>query len=344
MSWWERLLEWIYNHAWAIEVGIVLILLLVLNFSLKKILRRGEGEWRAHLDYAALAPARVLLWIVLVSFLIDLVVREVGLEGSFTYIPPLRSAGVILCLAWFLLRWKKVFHKTFKKKAVDPISLEMIGRLFTIAVIFITTVVVMSLFGLDVAPLITFGGIGAAAIGFASKDVIANFFGGMMLSITRPFNVGDLIELPEKKIEGHIEEIGWYFTSLRDLEKKPVYLPNSMFSTEPLINQSRLSHRLIEETYAICYEDLDKISQFVPEIKAYLDRHPKIDAELPIAVNLKEFSDVSIKIEVSAYTMVTDWLEFLPLKQKILLELYRLIEESGAKMASPMLNVFLKQL
>ena len=80
-----------------------------------------------------------------------------------------------------------------------------------------------------IAPLLAFGSIGAASLGFAGKDVIANFCSGLMLHITRPFVIGDEIMLPEKNLEGNIEEIGWFKTSIRDKEKRAVYLPNNFF-------------------------------------------------------------------------------------------------------------------
>ncbi len=50
------------------------------------------------------------------------------------------------------------------------------------------------------------GGIGGLAIGFAAKDILANFFGGVTVFIERPFNIGDWIIISEKGIEGTVEE------------------------------------------------------------------------------------------------------------------------------------------
>jgi len=114
---------------------------------------------------------------------------------------------------------------------IDKPSIDFLGKILTIIIVFISFLMILQIVGGDIMPLVAFGGIGAAAIGFAAKDVIANFFGGLMLFITRPFVNGDLIEMPSNNIIGHIETIGWYNTCIRELSKMAVYVPNSSFST-----------------------------------------------------------------------------------------------------------------
>ena len=341
--------EWLLGHAWIVEAILVLSVLLFLKTVLKKALVRSkqrahliENDWRIHLDYPTVAPARALLWILLVSFSIELIVRELELNSaSFNFISPLRNAGVISCLSWFLLRLKKVFHNAVAARRVkgkpsfDTVSLELIAKIFSIAVVFVSLLILLQIFGLDILPLVTFGGIGAAALGFASRDVIANFFGGLMLYITRPFTINDLIELPEKKVIGYIEEIGWYYTRVRDEQKKPIYIPNSVFSTEMLINQSRITHRLVEETVRIRYADIVKAGPIVEEIRTLLERHPEIDAHQPIYVYLHNFGPYSLELEIKAYTLATRYEEFMEIKQRILVQIHNIVIKAGAEIPYP---------
>jgi MscS family membrane protein len=347
---------WILEHFWVAEVVIVLAGLLFLNFLLKKLIFRSkaiahfkENDWRSHLDYAALAPARALLWLLLAFFLIELIDREAGLGGLFSFAAPLRNAGIVLSLSWFLLRWRKVFHNAIAsrrskgKLTFDPVSLEIIGKIFTIAVVFVSLLIILQIFGLDIVPLMTFGGIGVAAMGIASKDVIANFFGGLMIYVTRPFTAGDLIELPQKKIIGHVEEIGWYLTSVRDQQKKPIYIPNSIFSTELLINLSRRTHRRIEEVIQIRSDDVKKVFPIIEKIRTFFEHHSEIDHNQTVHVFFKAFGSYSLDIEVEAYTLSTRYEEFMEIKQKILLEIYDIVVKSGADMPYPTSYVILEK-
>jgi MscS family membrane protein len=349
--------QWLMvDHPWLIEIAVALLLLFILNVVLKRFFVQSkqkahlnESDWRYHLEYAAVTPARVLLWILLGSFILDLGVRELKLSG-LSYVGSLRNAGIITCLAWFLLRWKKVFHRVVSirlerekgRLALDPFTLEIVGKIFTIAVLFLTILIIMQLFGLNVVPLITFGGIGAATLGIAGKDVISNFFGGMMIYFTRPFMINDLIELPRQKLLGYIEEIGWYFTSVRDLEKKPVYIPNSVFSTEPVINQSRMTHRRIDELIGIRYDDLGVLPKIVGEIRTLFEHNVSIDHHQPIYVFLKNLADTSVQIEVKAYALSTRYEDFMEVRQAILVEICRVVEKNGAEMPFPTMEVLLK--
>jgi MscS family membrane protein len=349
---------WLTANPWAVEMLVVLTSLILINVVLKRALfhlqqkaKLKPNDWRYHLDYAALTPARWLLWVLLLSVVVDLIARKFHLAGMFPYIASVRNVGIIFCLAWFLLRWKKVIHlaisshpnrKAAGQFTVDPFTLEVTGKLFTILVLFLSMLIVMQVFGLDVMPLITFGGIGAATLGFAGKDAIANFFGGLMIYLTRPFMVNDLIELPEKKIVGYVEEIGWYLTSIRDLQKRPIYIPNATFSTEALINQSRMTHRRIEESLGLRSTDLAKFPTIIENIHSLFEHHTSIDHHQPIYIFLQSFAPSSIQLEVKVYILCTRYEDFMEVRQEILMQIYRIIEEAGAEMPVPIMQVNLK--
>lgn len=90
-------------------------------------------------------------------------------------------------------------------------------------IIKITIVVVLVLlygehFGMVPFWLADLGGIGGLAVGMAGKDILSNFFSGIMLYFDRPFSIGDWrIRSPDRNIEGTVAEIGWRITKLRPL-------------------------------------------------------------------------------------------------------------------------------
>ena len=79
--------------------------------------------------------------------------------------------------------------------------------------------------GLSISGLMAFGGMGGIAVGFAAKDILANFFGGLFIYTDRPFSVGDWIRSPDRDIEGTVEKIGWRVTRIRTFDKRPLYIP-----------------------------------------------------------------------------------------------------------------------
>jgi len=345
--------KWL-DRPWIIELGLVIVLLLCIHLVLKKVILRGkkiEGDWRFHLDYAVAVPMGVLLWILFIAFGIDLMVREFKLMG-FAYVIPLRNAAIIVCLAWFFLRWKKVFYQVMVKKIdrpggerlrLDSFTMEMTSKLLTIVILFMTVLIVMSIFGFNIAPLVTFGGVGAAILGISGKDVIANFFGGFMIYLTRPFRIGDRIDLPGKKLGGVVEEIGWYFTSVRDDQKKPFYVPNAVFSVEPVINLSRITHRRIEESIGVRYEDVDRVPGIVQSIRTLFEEHTGIDHALPVHVFMEAFGQTAIQIEIKVYLSSTRYEEFMEMRTELMRKIYEIIQESGAQIPYPTMAVKLEQ-
>ena len=335
---------WISDFIWLIEVGIFLVLVFWFNFFLKRALARfkrharlKENDWKIHLDYVLVDPVRILLWIFFAVFFLDITARQFKVQDMIPSIPLLRNISIVFCLSWFLLRWKKVFvealirQRARGKIAMEPYSIQIVGKIFSVAVVFVGSLIVLQIFGLNIMPLIAFGGIGAAAIGIASKDVVANFFGGLMIHLTRPFIVNELIELPGKQIVGYIEEIGWYFTSIRNLDKKPIYIPNSIFSTEVLVNQSRMSHRHIEEKIPICLHDIDKAPQLIDQIREYLVKQPDIDQNQLIYVYASTLNENAIELIVRAYTLRTKEEEFIRIKQAILLKVCEFLKAAGVE-------------
>lgn len=342
---------WLQQHVWLLELFFFLALLILLNAFFRLLLSRAKKkaslpsyDWRHHLEWAALAPLRLILSLLLIGFAVDLIDRHAGFSMSLSFIGLLRDVGLSLVVAWFLFRWKRIFKEAIVKRRAhghaDIISVEITSKVATIAIFFLTGLVILHRLGVDILPLMTFGGIGAAAAGIAGRDVIANFFGGFMLYATRPFTMGEQIELPSKQLIGYIEEIGWYFTSIRDLEKRAVYIPNATFATEMVINLSRRTRRRIDEVFPLRNEDLEKAEGVISQINAYLFAHPAVDQESPLYVHLERLGPYSVDIAVRAYLIVPDTKSYHDVKQKILLEICRLIADAGAISPYPTMTIF----
>ena len=191
---------------------------------------------------------------------------------------------------------------------------------------------------MNIAPLLAFGSIGAASIGFAGKDVMANFCSGIMLQITRPFVRGDQIFLPEKHLEGHIEDIGWFRTSIRDIEKRAVYLPNNYFSTMLVVNVSRITHKRLKQTLKLPLSAIEKIPHVVPSIREAIMRLSTIDHHLPVHVYLKTFGDYACEIEIEAYSTITENEAFNRFQQEVLLKIQSLLSEQEIPFAVPTMS------
>lgn len=149
---------------------------------------------------------------------------------------------------------------------------------------------ILDQFGVSLSGVIAFGGIGGIAIGFAAKDLLANFFGAIMLYLDRPFSVGDWIKSPDREIEGTVTHIGWRLTKIRTFESRMLYVPNSIFSNIAIENPSRMSNRRIFETIGLRYNDIQKAGVIIEKINKMLETHQDIDNKKTLMVNLNKFN------------------------------------------------------
>lgn len=217
----------------------------------------------------------------------------------------------ILCIAlllWGFFRLKK----NYLLKAIDKArtgksglnlgQIHTLEKLITALALFIALIITIKALGYDASILLTIGGIGGAFVGFATKDFIANFFGGLVIYLTQPFTVGDRIKLHERAIEGEVEEIGWYLTKIIDNEKQPVHIPNSMFSQVILITPSKRSHQRIKEIIQVRTQDFDKIPAIIETLKRDLSDLPCIDTKERLEIAFLGGDRTQMNLEILAYT------------------------------------------
>jgi MscS family membrane protein len=339
------------DRLWFFEIIIGILVLIAVNYAFKRIVKHARHrslsvshDWKEKMDQVLFLPFQILLWILGGTLVIEILGRRFDLSFFENYINAFRSTGFILCAAWVLLRWKSVVQKIFLNKEhhqrkIDAGFIYVAGKILSMIILAISVMIVLQIWGLNIAPLIAFGGIGAAAIGFAGKDVIANLCSGLMLYINRPFMVGDSICLPDQNLEGNIEEIGWYLTTVRDKEKRPVYLPNAIFSHAQVINASRMTHRRIEEKIGLRYENFSRIPELVNRLKTLIGNHPDIDTHLPILIVLNGFNPFTINLYIDIYTLQTRYDKYLMVKHEILMLIHKELMEVGAELSIPLLSI-----
>lgn len=344
-------LEWVTggNAGWALILQVFLVVLVVVafNYALRRVLARFERHarstrtpWDDALVSAARRPASLLAWIVGLTFAVRIIYE--GTEATiFQFFEPARTVGVIACITWFLLLFIRnvqdslVARQVVQGKPVDRTTVDAIGKLLRISVLITAVLIGLQSLGFSVSGVLAFGGIGGIAVGFAARDLLANFFGGLMVYLDRPFAIGDWVRSPDRNIEGTVEDIGWRVTRIRTFDKRPIYVPNAVFTQVTVENPSRMTHRRIFEHVGVRYDDFAVVEPIVADIKTMLREHPGIDSSQTLIVNFNAFSDSSLDIMVYTFTRTTVWVEFHEIKQDVLLRIGRIIESHGARIAFP---------
>ena len=343
-----------YIEAWVYEVFVVVLLVLVVAYIAKKILYRlaikaeqTHNPWDDALLHSIRRPLRYTILILGISYAAQIAGHQTD-AVIFQSIDSIRHVLIVAMLAWaligFVVRFEEVTvrQKIQKNPKFDRTTIHVLSKLVRTAIIITAALVVMQTLGFSISGVLAFGGIGGIAIGFAAKDLLANFFGGLMIYLDRPFSVGDWIRSPDRKIEGTVESIGWRLTTIRTFDKRPLYVPNSVFATIAVENPSRMSHRRIFETIGLRYDDIKKLHLIVEKVKTMLKEHEGIDTSQTLIVNFNEFNDSSVDFFVYTFTKTTNWIEFHEVKQDVLLKISDIIETNGAEIAFPTTTMYLQ--
>lgn len=339
----------IINEAydWFHEAIVIFLVVLAISFALKWILsyfkkrfKANQSVWKLGFVEALGLPLITYIWFFATIKAADKVTTHIFKESWIPDVPTILGVLAILAFAWFLLRWKKFARKNLMLRGIHHFALEkskidVIDKLGTVLIIFFAALSILELADRSLTTLIAFGGVGGLAIAFASQEVISNFFGGLMIYMNHPFSVGDWIQIPDKNIEGHVEDIGWYMTRVRTFEKRPIYIPNSVFNKSVVVNPTRMSHRRIKETIGIRYSDMAKAKAIVSDIYDYLAKSHDIDQKEKTQVNLDNFGDYSVDIVVIAFTKTTDGIKYAEVKEDFLLAVAEIVAKHDADFASP---------
>ena len=331
-----------YQTSWVIQVFAVVFLALLLDMLQKRIFSRLAHQatktrtlWDDAVLRAIAKPLSLLIWVVGLTFAAD-IVRQMSDQPIFAFITPARDIGVLFSIAWFAVRFiTEIEQNLIHQGSVDKTTANAFAKLLRISVIITGLLVCLQTLGFSISGVLAFGGIGGLAVGLAAKDLLANFFGGLMIYLDRPFVIGDWVRSPDKNIEGTVEAIGWRLTKVRTFDKRPLYVPNATFTSISVENPSRMSHRRIYETIGIRYDDVALMPAILVEVEAMLKAHPEIDDSQTLMVNFNEFSASSLDFFIYTFTHTTDWVAFHGIKQDVLLKISDIITQQGAEVAFP---------
>lgn len=247
--------------------------------------------------------------------------------------------AVILTIKLFLLI--NQFEKQQIKKGRDITSARIMSRIIKITIIVVLVLLYGEHFGMSLSGLLTFGGIGGLAVGMAGKDILSNFFSGIMLYFDRPFSIGDWIRSPDRNIEGTVAEIGWRITKIKTFDNRPLYVPNSLFSSISVENPGRMTNRRITTTIGLRYEDAAKVGVIVEAVREMLKNHPAIDQRQTLLVYFNQFADSSLNIMVYCFTKTTVWAEWLAAQQDVYLKIIDIVQSHGADFAFPSQTLYM---
>ena len=170
------------------------------------------------------------------------------------------------------------------------------------------------------------------AVGMALSGNLANFAGGLIILLFKPFKVGDYIEA--QGTGGTVKEIQIFHTILATPDNKMVYIPNGSLSSGAVTNFSRQTTRRVDWTFGVDYgEDYDKVKAVIETIIA---RDSRILTDPAPFIALHALADSSVNIVVRVWVESPNyWEVYFGINQAV----YATFNEKGINFPFPQLTV-----
>lgn len=219
-------------------------------------------------------------------------------------------------------------------------------RIFRVIVAVIGGAAILEEWNFDVAAVL--GGLGliGMAVAFGAQNLIANLFGGVVIFLDKIFVEGHWIRAGD--VEGVVEKIGFRTTKIRRFDKSLVTLPNTKLSDEAVINFSMMTNRRIYWVIGLEYRTThEQLRQVVEGISAYVHDNDDFETDpnrVSTLIHADSFNSSSIDIMFYAFTKTTIWAEWMQVKEELLYEVKRIVEEAGTGFAFPSSSLYVETL
>ncbi len=223
----------------------------------------------------------------------------------------LTTGGVKIAIAFLIIlisfpiinRLSKSIIKKCEKKNYDKTLGKTLAYLVKIGGKVIILCCLLGYLGIDTAGISALIATLGVGIGLAVQGSLANFAGGVLIILTRPFKVDDFIEA--QGVLGIVEDIHIIYTTLRTGDNKVVSLPNGALANGTIINYSTKSTRRVDLVFSIAYEaDYTKARNL---ILALAEKHDKILADPAPFCRLSEHADSAIKLTLRVWCDAADY-------------------------------------
>jgi len=229
---------------------------------------------------------------------------------------------------------------TGTESTYDDQLVPIVRKTAKVVVVVLGTVMVLQNMNYNVGSLLAGLGIGGAALAFASKDTVANFFGSLVIFIDRPFQIGDWVQIG--KVEGTVEQVDVRVTRIRTFANSLIIVPNSQMTITAIENWSRMRKRRIKLRLGITYSATpDQIREGVAAVRKIIEADDRFLTDFYL-VNFNDFGESGLEIFCYFFTETTNWAEYMGIREDFLLSVMDAFKEIGISFAFPTRTVHIE--
>lgn len=258
--------------------------------------------------------------------------------------PHLIAFGIKLLIALIIFfigsRLIKMTHhileRSFKKMDMEISVRKFLLSVMNAMLYCFLAFVIADQIGVSSASIIALLGSASIAIGLAVQGSLANFAGGVLILLMKPFRVGDYIIARDG--EGTVRTIGLVYTILTTADNKQVVIPNGTLANSALTNVTAMDKRRLDVLIRISYgSDLKKAKQVLEEI---IKNHRWILKEEPMEVYVSDLTEQSVIIGIRGWALME---HYWTVRAEVLEQIKLRLEEEGIEVPHNLLSLYGKE-
>lgn len=232
----------------------------------------------------------------------------------------------------------KFLRKSLERRNVDIEVRQFLDSVSRYSLYFVLWLMILTLFGITTASVIAVLGSAGLTLGLALQGSLANFAGGVLILLLRPFHVEDYIISSETGHEGIVKEITTFYTRIQTADNQTVMIPNGKLADGAIVNVTAQQTRRIDILVGIAYDaDLKKAKQLLGELAESETR--RIDSE-PVNIFVSELADSCVELGCRFWVKSEDYWQ----TRWDMLEAVKLcFDENGIEIPFPQVDVHMKE-
>lgn len=236
----------------AVAVGATVLLLLVRSVTFRLLRRwreKGETTERTFRVLAETLGVPSLYWCIAIGLYVGMALSDLPDRYVFYFN---KTVHVILVFSMTIAAANladKMFRAYAQRVNISMSGTALVEGAIKGALVIIGLLIILSMLGVSIAPLLTALGVGGLAVALALQDTLANLFSGFHILVEKSIRVGDFVRI-ESGQEGYVDDITWRTTRVKMLSNSIVVIPNRKMAQSVVVNYS-LPNEVVSTTVAV---------------------------------------------------------------------------------------------
>lgn len=249
--------------------------------------------------------------------------------------------GVVLVLFIGSRLIKVILHileKSLSKSRAEAGVVSFLCSLVKYSLYFVLTMIVLGQFGVTTSSVVAVLGSAGLTLGLALQGSLANFAGGVLILLLKPFVVGDYIVDGGTGHEGTVSEITIFYTKLLSIDNQLIMIPNGTLSNSSITNISHMEKRRVDLLIGVSYDaDLSKVKDVLREVA---HKEKAVLKDEPLDVYVSELGDSAVKMGLRVWVKNA---EYWPARWRMIEQIKISLDENNIQIPYSQLDVTLHE-